>query len=97
MVFSAHSSPPNFEGDAQFGNLRKGEVPTGHAGIRGSIRRGAQLPMARTRMQRAQNRIRTISRRESQRELTECAGVPGVCNAEQSDDLFSVEFRAETP
>ena len=58
MVFSAHSSPPIFEGDSQFGNLRRGEVPTGHAGIRASIRRGAQLPMAWTRMQRAQNWIR---------------------------------------
>ena len=49
-----------FEGDSQFGKLCRGEVRTGHAGIRASIRRGAQLPMARTRMQRAQNRIRLL-------------------------------------
>ena len=60
MVFLAHSIPPIFEGDSQFGNLRKREVRTGHAGIRASIRRGAQLPLARTRMQRAQNRIRLL-------------------------------------
>ena len=60
MVFLAHFCHPIFDGDSQIGNLREGEVSTGHAGVRASTRRGAQLPMARTRMQRAQNRIRLL-------------------------------------